>query len=92
MNGIPGFPLNYLVVKTLNLTAIPAKGLNYPLGDSIQITWGLQPMGVLARTLCQTKIPPGRFYPNHPGARGLHPSGALMHTLWQVKSPLGDSI
>ena len=28
-------------------------------------------MGALARTLWQTKIPPGRFYLNHPGAQGL---------------------
>ena len=44
-------------------------------------------MSALARTLWKIKIPPGRFCPNHPGARGLHPSGALARTLWQVKTP-----
>ena len=44
-------------------------------------------MGALMRTLWQVKSSLGRFYPNHPGARGLHPSGALARTLWQVKSP-----
>ena len=29
-NRKPGFPLNYLVIKTSNLTAIPTKGPNYP--------------------------------------------------------------
>ena len=44
-------------------------------------------MGALAHTLWQIEIPLGRFYPNHPGARGQHPLGALARTLWQVKSP-----
>ena len=35
-------------------------------------------MGVLARTLWQTKIPPGRFYLNHSRLRG--------YTLWKVKN------
>ena len=27
------------------------------------------------------KLPSGRFYPNHLGARGLHPMGALARTM-----------
>ena len=45
-------------------------------------------MGALMHTLWQIKIPPRRFYLNHPGARGLRPLGVLARTLWQVKSPL----
>ena len=80
VNGIPRLQSNYPIIKTPNLTAIPTKGPNYPLGDSIQITRGL---GGYA---------PKRFYLNHPGARGLHPLSVLTRTLWQVKSPPGDSI
>jgi hypothetical protein len=60
MNGIPGFPLNYLINKTPNLTAIPTKGLNYPLGDSIKITRGLR--GYTRRV--RSRAPSGK--PNHP--------------------------
>ena len=31
-------------------------------------------------------LPPGRFYSNHPGARGLHPLGALARTLSRIDS------
>ena len=60
-NGIPGLQSNYPVIKTPNLTAIPTKDPNYPLGDSIRITRGsgLHPSGALARTLWQVKTPPG---------------------------------
>ena len=92
MNGIPRLPLNYLVVKTPNLTAIPAMGPNYPSGDSIQITQGLHPTSALVRTLWRIKIPPGQFYPNHIGLEG--------YTRWvrsrapssELKYPSGDSI
>ena len=40
-NGILGLQSNYPVIKTPNLIAIPAKGPNYPPGDSIRITRGL---------------------------------------------------
>ena len=40
-NRIPGSHLSYPANKPSNLTAIPAKGPNHPLGDSIQIIWGL---------------------------------------------------
>ena len=42
VNGIPGLQLNYPVIKTPNLTAIPTMGPNYPPGNSIRITEGLR--------------------------------------------------
>ena len=92
MNGILGFPLNYLVDKNQISQPYPRRVQNYPSSDSIRITRGFGGYTRQVRSRApsgESKYPPGRFCPNHPRARRLHPTGALARTLWQIEIPPG---
>ena len=87
MNGIPGLQSNYPVIKTPNLKAIPAKGLNYPPGDSIQITRGL---GGYTRRV-RSRAPSGESkYPLGDSTRITRGLGGYTHRVCS-RAPSGES-
>ena len=94
-NEISGFPLNYPVVKTPNLTAIPTNGPNYPPSDSIRITRGLGGYTRRVRSRApsgESKYPPGDSAPITRGLGGYTHRVHSRAPSTKSKYPPGNSI